>query len=180
MKCPHCQTDIDNRGNCPWGCDVDALPQNASVDSRSQHDPSPVGRTRTTEHESTCDPVGHDRVGGCPHCGGKAHHQPYGMNPNSHECNQCGGTWHSSQSEWVDRPTHEGFWWFKEQMPSGKTRLRAVEARIRQWDDFEDQKEPPKKLTIEIGSVWVNCERINADGGIYLGAKFQEIQKPTA
>lgn len=20
MKCRHCQTDIDNRGDCPWGC----------------------------------------------------------------------------------------------------------------------------------------------------------------
>lgn len=20
MKCPNCQTDIDNRGDCPWGC----------------------------------------------------------------------------------------------------------------------------------------------------------------
>jgi len=23
MKCKHCKTDIDNRGDCPWGCNQD-------------------------------------------------------------------------------------------------------------------------------------------------------------
>jgi hypothetical protein len=35
MKCKHCKTDIDNRGECPWGCNQDesAMPEKCRHDS---------------------------------------------------------------------------------------------------------------------------------------------------